>query len=197
MAKVLDRPTERPPQEDLRDELVRRLPEMCEQWPDRRVELINGRIVVRELPTNSHNDIVFWILTQLLGTVTEHGWKIWNDIKIHLDPQAERYRPDLTVVPRNPRMWDKNEVYGDVTLLVVEVVSPSSVNDDHVVKPQNCALAGVPLYLVIDAFDEQIRLLSSPSPKGYQQENIVKFGGSLKLPEPWNLTIDTDELPEG
>ncbi|ACZ90695.1 Uma2 family endonuclease [Streptosporangium roseum] len=195
MAKVLDRPTADPPHEDLRDELARRLPEMCESLPDRRVELINGRIVVRELPTDSHNDIVFWLITQLVGIVTERGWKIWPDIKLHLGPQADRYRPDLTVVPPNPRMWDKNEVYGDVTLLVVEVVSPSSSNDDHVIKPQGCAQAGVPLYLVVDAFDEQVRLLSRPSQKGYQREVIVKLGGSLDLPEPWNLTIDTDGLP--
>ncbi|MEV8633442.1 Uma2 family endonuclease [Streptosporangium sp. NPDC051023] len=195
MAKVLDRPTTKPPQEDPPTELARRLPEMCESWPDRRVELIDGRIVVRELPTDTHNNIVFWILMQLAGVVTERGWKIWPDIKLHLGPQADRYRPDLTVVPANPRMWDRNEVYGDVTLLAVEVVSPSSVNDDHVIKPRNCAQAGVPLYLVIDVFEEQVRLLSRPNHKGYQQEVITKFGGFIELPEPWNLTIDTSSLP--
>ncbi|MFF5208799.1 Uma2 family endonuclease [Streptosporangium sp. NPDC000396] len=196
MAKVLDRPTTKPSRQDHEDDLGGRLSEMCERWPDRRVELINGRIVVRELPTGTHNDIVFWILTQLLSTVTERGWKIWNDIKLHLGPQSDRYRPDLTVVPPNPRMWGEDETYGDTTLLVVEVVSSSSINDDHVVKPRNCALAGVPLYLVIDTFEEQIRLLSDPSKTGYSREVIVKFGALLDLPAPWNLTIDTGKLIE-
>ncbi|MFF0307971.1 Uma2 family endonuclease [Streptosporangium sp. NPDC004379] len=191
MAKALERPAAESAQED---DLEKFLPEMQERWPDRRVELINGRIVVRELPSRTHNTIVFWILGQIFGFVTERGWLIWNDIMLHLGTQSDRYRPDLTIVPAEPRMWDQNEVHGDSTLLVVEVVSSSSSNDDHVVKPRNCGRAGVPLYLVIDTFQKQIRLLSGPGEAGYTQEVVIKFGAFLDLPAPWDLTIDTSKL---
>jgi Uma2 family endonuclease len=114
-----------------------------------------------------------------------------------LQAQADRYEPDLIVVPANRRLRDPSHVYANATLLVAEVVSPSSVHDDHVVKPRNCALAGVPLYLVIDTFASRFRLLSRPGPEGYADEVTESLGKPLELPAPWNLTIDTAKLIEG
>lgn len=168
--------------------------ELCHQWPDRRVELVNGRIVVTPMPTGAHNNIVYQLLLQLLGVVQERGWRIWNDITIFLGPQVERYRPDLTVVPCEPKMWGEDHVYGGHTLLVVEVVSPSSVTDDHEVKPRHYAASGVPLCLVVDPFEKRVRLLSEPGEDGYQEETEVVLGRAIELPEPWKLTLDTGQL---
>ena len=41
-------------------------------------------------------------------------------------------------------------VLGEDTLLVVEVVSPSSRHDDRITKPAKCATHRVPLYLLVD-----------------------------------------------
>lgn len=168
--------------------------ELCDHWPDHRVELVNGRIVVTPVPTGAHNRIVYLLLVQLLTAVQERGWQIWNDITVFLGPQAERYRPDLTVVPRLPKMWGADHVYADQTLLVVEVVSPSSVTDDHNVKPPCYAAAGVPLCLVVDPFEKKVRLLSEPGEKGYKTEDEVVLGQPIDLPEPWNLTLETAQL---
>ncbi len=61
----------------------------------------------------------------------------------------------------------------------------------------NCALAGVPLYLVIDATRNLARLLSHPEERGYQQQRQVILGEPLELPAPRNLAIDTGKLIEG
>ncbi|GAT67543.1 restriction endonuclease [Planomonospora sphaerica] len=203
MAKVLREHTASPPREHTvtperyaRAELERLYREDCERHHDRKVEIINGRIVVRELPTSGHADIIYQLTIQLIPLLTKRGWKIWQDIKIFLHPQLDRYRPDITVVPPGPKMWDDENVWGNETLLVVEVVSPSSVEDDHVTKPRNCALAGVPLYLVIDPFKRVTRLLSHPSQTGYRQRLEIPIGGLLELPAPWNFTIDTGTLIE-
>jgi Uma2 family endonuclease len=176
------------------DDLESDFRELCDHWSDRRVELVNGRIVVTPVPTGAHNRIVYLLLVQLLGAVQERGWQIWNDITIFLGPQLERYRPDLTVVPRQPKMWGADHVYADQTLLVVEVVSPSSVTDDHDIKPRKYAAAGVPLCLVVDPFGKKVRLLSEPAEKGYEKETDVVVGRPIELPEPWELTLDTAEL---
>ncbi|MET8143157.1 Uma2 family endonuclease [Sphaerisporangium sp. NPDC005288] len=160
----------------------------------RKLEIIHGRIVVREMPTGEHNDIVFLLLSQLLAVAVERGWKIWNDIAIFLGPQMDRYRPDLTVVPANPPMWGSDQVHGYASLLAVEVVSKSSVHDDHVTKPKNCAAGGVPLLLVIDGFERKARLFSRPAPDGYEQQTEVTLGAPLELPEPWGFTLDTGKL---
>lgn len=160
----------------------------------RKVELVNGRVVVREMPTAEHARIVYRLLLQLIPMVTERGWEILPDIAIFLGPQMDRYRPDATVVPADPPMWQPDEVYAHATLLVAEVVSKSSTHDDHIVKPGQCAVAGVPAYLVIDTFEGRARLLSHPHEGRYGQEVSVALGEPLALPEPWRLTIDTAKL---
>ncbi|MCO5969700.1 Uma2 family endonuclease [Actinoallomurus sp. WRP6H-15] len=133
---------------------------------------------------------------QLLAVVQGQGRQIWNDITLFLGPQRDRYRPDSTVVPAEPKMWAKDHVYGDQVLLVVAVVSASSMTDDHEVKPRQYAAGGVPLCLVVDAFARKVRLLSQPGADGYERETDVALGRPLDLPEPWKLTIDTAALAE-
>lgn len=57
MSLVLERPTDTDTDE-LAD-AARRYRELGEQWPDRKVELIDDRIVVREVPTADHAKIIF------------------------------------------------------------------------------------------------------------------------------------------
>jgi hypothetical protein len=54
----------------------------------------------------------------------------------------------------------------------------------------------VPLYMVIDTFDGEVRLLSHPGDDGYAQQVKVKLGEKLELPQPWNITLDTRELTD-
>jgi Uma2 family endonuclease len=190
MALVLERPTFTEPDPDV-DEFFR---ELSERAPNRKVELIDGRIVVREVPTTEHADIIFRLLLQLIPVITERGWRIWNDVALFLGPQLARYRPDLLVVPPDPKRWGDDHVHGEDTVLVAEVVSRSSAHDDHETKPRGCALGKVPLYLVIDGFTGRVRLLSRPGGRGYDQEVAVKLGAPLDLPEPWIFTLDTSLL---
>ncbi|MET9339542.1 Uma2 family endonuclease [Nonomuraea sp. NPDC003804] len=188
MAKVLERPTTEKP---TMQEAYKRV---CDLLPYYRVEVVDGRIVVNEVPTGVHNDIISNLLLQIVAVVAANGWKLWTNIKVFLGPQADRYVPDLTIVPRNPRMWGADEVYGEETKLVVEVVSPSSVNDDYVAKPREYAKAKVPLYLLIDPDRAVVLLFSDPVGGRYQQKVEVALGAPLDLPEPWKLTIDTGQL---
>ncbi|MFI6595085.1 Uma2 family endonuclease [Nonomuraea sp. NPDC050536] len=176
---------------DDQDDLEPRFLELCARWPDLRVEIIDSRIVVKKVPTGVHNTITYHVLVQLIPRLTELGWLAWNDITIFLGPQQDRYRPDLTVVPAEPRMWGNDHVYANETKLVVEVVSDSSRSDDNTHKPSSYAQGGVPLVLVIDTVTGKARLLSEPSPSGYVHQLEVALGGKLDLPDPWNLTIDT------
>lgn len=187
MAKVLDRPTETPT-------MLETYRQACDQFPNHRVELVDGRIVVNRVPTGDHNDVVSFLILLIAATVAERGWRIWTNITYFLGSQEERYIPDLAIVPKERRMWGDDHVHGDSTLLAVEVVSPSSVNDDYVIKPANYARGGVPLYLLIDPIKGIARLYSLPSEKGYRQQNEVPLGDPLDLPEPWKLTIDTGKL---
>ncbi|MGV9308822.1 MULTISPECIES: Uma2 family endonuclease [unclassified Nonomuraea] len=168
--------------------------QICDLLPDHRVEVVDGRIVVSDVPTWDHSKIVSRLLKLIFSVITEHDWEFGELVKLFLGPQADRYIPDLTVVPGDPRTWGDDQIYAQDTNLVVEVVSPSSVNDDHVVKPREYAKAGVPLYLLIDPARAVVVLFSLPGASGYAQRTQIALGKPLELPQPWALTIDTGKL---
>lgn len=191
MSTVLEQPMDAETDEPSTEERYRRL---SDDWPDRKIEIIDDRIVVREVPTTDHAKLIFRLLLQLIPLMTERGWEAWNDVALFLGPQLGRYRPDILIVPPDPGLWGDDHVFGKDTLLVAEVVSKSSAHDDHEVKPRGCARGKVPLYLVVDTFANRVRLLSKPSEKGYDHEVEVRLGEPLELPAPWNLTLDTSVL---
>jgi Uma2 family endonuclease len=60
------------------------------------------------------------------------------------------------------------------------------------------AHAPVPLYLLIDRYDEDgpaVTLSSDPLDGHYQRTMRVPFGESVELPEPIGLTLDTSDFP--
>ncbi|MCC5574938.1 Uma2 family endonuclease [Microtetraspora sp. AC03309] len=165
-----------------------------ERYPERRIELVDGRVVIKPMPGKIHNQIVFALLRVLMPLLAERAWEGWGDITLFFGVHEDRFRPDLTVVPREPRMWSDDHVHADEALMVVEVVSPSSVQDDHEYKPGRCAKGKVPLYLVIDPAQEIVRLLSQPTEDGYDDEVKVPLGEKLSLPAPFDLVLDTAQL---
>ncbi|MEO3887570.1 Uma2 family endonuclease [Nonomuraea sp. B5E05] len=163
-------------------------------FPEYRVETVKGRIVVNESGTWQHNTILFRLLLQLAGAAAGRGWEIWPNITVYLGEHADRYVPDLTVVPASPRMHEEHAVHGDATLLLADVVSAGSGYDDYYVKPCGYAPAGVPLYLVIDPFQRSVKLFCDPSRGTYATEIVVAAGEPLPLPDPWGLAVDTARL---
>ncbi|WP_157250863.1 Uma2 family endonuclease [Nonomuraea typhae] len=185
MAKLLARPTA------AEDDLLAQYRTVCTHFDPQRVELIHGRIVVSPMPTGLHNNIIALLLFQLTGFLMERDWRPWTNIKLFMGTQTDRFIPDLVVVSKRPRMWGQDEVYADDTHLVVEVVSPSSVNDDYHDKPAAYAAAGVPLFLRIDPIKSTADLFALPAEGAFTHHTEVTFGAGLALPAPWNLTLDT------
>lgn len=196
MAKVLDRRGEASLSAEARADLEQTWRRLCDELPERRVEIINQRIVISPMPGPKHNDVVFLLLEMLMPFTRLRGWRLWPDVALFLGTNMDRYRPDLTVVPKSPRFWGEHEVYAEDVLLAVEVVSPSSHLDDYTVKPKAYASCGVPLCLVVDLYDASLRLFSEPGPDGYRNERKVAFGQPLELPEPMDVVLDTETLWE-
>ncbi len=162
--------------------------------PGHRVELIDGRIVVNDAPTRRQTELVATLLKLLADKVVEQGWTVHTDITVFLGARADRYVPDLVVVPRGPRMRGAGEVHGEDTHLVVDVVAACSVHDDRVTKPREHARAGVPLHLVVDPEAGTATLHSLPADEGYRRHVRADLGTPVQLPEPWALTLDTRSL---
>jgi len=165
----------------------------------RRAEIIEGRLVVSPVPVIWHQRVCIWLDRRLQDVSDGNGWLIDRHSEIQLPPTNDLIEPDLIV-------WrGADEVSGleslrplDQVLLVVEVVSRSSIREDREVKPYACALAGVPLYLLVDRFDNPrtMSLLSEPGPNGYATVSTARVGEKLRIPAPFDLTLDTSTLPE-
>lgn len=109
-----------------------------DDWPFR-YELVDGALLVSPPPPNAHN-LVAEQLSHLLFVALDRRW-------VSLSPGAVEFgirdwrQPDLLVMSR-AALSKKYAAPGDA-LLAVEVMSPSSVSTDRLVKPNQYALAGI------------------------------------------------------
>ncbi|HVM26951.1 MAG TPA: Uma2 family endonuclease [Mycobacteriales bacterium] len=109
-----------------------------EDWPFR-YELVDGSLLVSPPPPNAHN-LVANSLSHLLHPVLDRKW-------VSLTPGGVEFgrcdwrQPDLLVMAR-AALSKKYAAPGDA-LLAVEVMSPSSVGTDRLVKPHQYAAAGI------------------------------------------------------
>jgi Uma2 family endonuclease len=164
----------------------------------RRMEIIEGRLIVSPVPVIWHERVCNWLNDQIRAVCHEKGWFVDRAGEIELPPTKDLIEPDLMVLRDPDTLPDLEPTRPlDHVLLVAEVISRSSIREDREVKPLACGLAGVPLYLLVDRFASpmSISLFSEPGAEGYVELKTVNVGGKLRLPEPFDVTLDTASLP--
>jgi|HubBroStandDraft_5_1064220.scaffolds.fasta_scaffold319324_1 Uma2 family endonuclease len=115
-------------------------------------ELIDGELVEVEVPTEVHEGIVPMLSYYLVGWSLAHGGgeTLGSGYKVRI---AERrgVMPDLQFyrTGNEPRGQTQGLAHGHPDL-VVEVVSPSSVRYDRVIKMRWYASIGTPEYWIVD-----------------------------------------------
>jgi Uma2 family endonuclease len=111
-----------------------------------RYELVDGALLVTPPPLNDHN---LWAneLSHLVHGVLSRDWAVLAPGAVEFDVRNWR-SPDLLVIRRDSvhRRYARPEE----ALLAVEVMSPSSISTDRLVKPAQFAAAGIPHYWRIE-----------------------------------------------
>lgn len=74
------------------------------------------------------------------------------------------------------------------------MTSPSNGAVDRVKKLRGYAMSGIPLYLLVDRQDGTVSLFSQPSGDHYTTRVEVEIGGTIELPAPLALRLDTSGL---
>ncbi|MFD4503232.1 Uma2 family endonuclease [Streptomyces sp. NPDC058457] len=178
------------------DELVRYWEEM--EWPEgSKVEIIEGIITVSPAPAFRHNVIAVRVQRRLYSVIPE-DWEIFQTLAISVPSRLGMLIPDLLVTPVPEQPEADSHIPAALAELVVEVTSKSNARHDRVSKPAAYATAGIPLYLLIDRWapgGPTATLYGEPKGDVYQVLSSVKFGDPIKLPAPFDLTIDTGEFP--
>jgi Uma2 family endonuclease len=163
-----------------------------------KAEIINGELIVSPVAVFWHERVCQWLLLRFLEACTANGWFGDSAGEIELPPTGDLIEPDFMILRDASTVPDLEWTRPlDHVLLAAEVISASSIERDRKVKPQACALAGIPLYLLVDRFTKPvtISLYSEPGKDGYADVTTVTAGEKLRLPAPFNLTLDTSSLP--
>jgi Uma2 family endonuclease len=175
--------------------------DLPEGW---RAEIIEGDIHIMTPSTNEHGHIVSLLHRQLIVETMSPGSgvadaEIYQAIGMRLPVLDNHYIPDLLVLPSPAPGLGADQVAEDA-LLVVEVTSKSTAHKDRKAKLWGYAHAGVPLYLLVDRWDPEtgqgeVTLYSDPANGVYTTVAKTAFGKEIRLPAPFDLTVDTSGFP--
>jgi len=163
-----------------------------------RAQLINGEIVVSSPPDGNHEEIVGLVMEQIV-LVSRADMDPSGNKGLILGTEGsaddQRVIPDLTIAPAEHYLFDDAPpwMHAAGVAMVVEVTS-SRPELDRVSKRLGYALAGVPLYLLVDRERGHVTLFSGPLEGDYGRHVTVAFGGKLELPEPFAFALDTTEF---
>jgi len=177
-----------------------------------RVEIIGGEIVVAPGPEFVHNAIASDIHdTFAVARVNDSAfsWRCVQMQDLNLSDIHDGYIPDLCVmdtdVVRQARVDALKKLRPPQLALAVEVTSPSTAGEDRQpgsrrVRPSKWngyARVGIGYYLIVDR-DPKVAaatLYTEPDRESgsYTQSVSWKFGDTIELPEPFGVSIRTDE----
>ena len=163
-----------------------------------RAEIINGALIVSPVPVFWHERVSRWLVRSFDGVCDANDWFGDSAGEIELPPTGDVICPDFMILRDASTVPDLESTRPlDRVLLAAEVISASSIERDREVKPRACALAGIPLYLLVDRFTKPvtISLHREPGANGYARVKTVTAGEKIRLPAPFDLHLDTSSLP--
>jgi Uma2 family endonuclease len=166
---------------------------------DRRVELIEGVLVVMPAPKNFHPLSVS--LTQAaLQAAFGPGFWVRVQAALDLSPHSD-VDPDLAVVPGNPR--DYNTPNNPTTALLIVEVSDTTLHLDRTRKASLYARVGISDYWIVNLVDRQLEVHRNPVPDrtqrfGFTYADVVILSGTdhvSPLAAPQSQILVADLLP--
>ena len=156
-----------------------------------RVELLDGTLLVTPAPGIGHQQ---WArrLANLLEAAAPADVDVAEGVNLRVGP-SRLLIPDVLVVRGRGEV--KVHEAADA-LLVVEVLSPSSVSIDRVLKPHLYAAAGVSRYLRVEPGPAQLPelWLYELGPGGYEERARAAGTEALALTDPFPARIDPAAL---
>lgn len=152
-------------------------------------EIIEGSIEVSPTGRYSHSETANDLRDSLVVFLAGSGYVARQDMNvIH---GRKLWIPDLLIAPKGAQEHITEDGIGikaSAVELVVEVVSPGhdSISRDRIRKRRAYAGAGIPVYVLIDDYDERgvVTVLTGPDPEKavYDDEVRVAYGTAVTIP---------------
>jgi Uma2 family endonuclease len=156
-----------------------------------RHELLDGSLLVTPAPSSEHQQVARR-LANAIEAASPDGWEVVEAVNVRVAP-SRILIPDVVVTRRagDTLVYEAADV-----ALVAEVVSPSTLATDRVLKPELYAAAGIGWCL-------RVELTAPSSPeliayrlagRAYVEHGRARPGRTLVLPGPIELEIDPGAL---
>lgn len=170
-------------------------------------ELQDGGLIVTPAPSTRHQRVAARIMFRLESLISEEWIVVFAP---GFAPREGRYRePDLIVCDAAAERMGTDYPRPDEILMMVEVVSPSTVTTDRLIKPVEYASYGIPYYLLVEfnASGRVVKLLlhknienphrkvESDPERIFDRIAETKTGSApLPLPKPFTGSLDPNGL---
>lgn len=155
---------------------------------DRRIELLDGELLVSPAPGRPHQRLSFRLAVALDAAAPE-GFEVLEAINVRVAP-GKILIPDV-VVATNPGADLVVTDAADVAM-VAEIVSPGSVSTDRAVKPHLYAAAGIVSYLRVELDPAGLAAVAYRLQGGRYRE--IARGERIQLVEPFRCELDLNAL---
>lgn len=156
----------------------------------RRIEIVDGAIIVNPAPRRRHQDICRRLASALEGACGP-GLAVSTDVDLRLrDVPLLNRRPDVVIYDAS--LPDEAVLRPEHCALVAEVMSPGSVTTDQTDKPAEYAAAGIRHYWRLE-HDPSAGVLSvfcyrlDPTTAVYASAGVQT--GKLAVTEPFAVTL--------
>ncbi|HJQ45485.1 MAG TPA: Uma2 family endonuclease [Amycolatopsis sp.] len=161
-----------------------------------RPELTVEGIQMTPPPGGPHN-LIADLVHRALVAVGPDGCGVFQTQGVGVKQIGGIYVPDFCVAPRSVIPHNSDPVPAEHVLLAVEITSKSNAEHDRKKKRWAYAHGPIPLYLLIDQFDEDgpaATLFSEPIDGVYGKMVRVPFGHRLRIDQPFDLELDTSRF---
>jgi Uma2 family endonuclease len=143
-----------------------------------KVELIDG-LVVSQMTKNRPHVVATQLAREALSGLIPAGWHLGKEDPIRIPGRSEP-EPDVTVIRGEPRDYiDKAPGVTDIALLVE--VAETSLDFDSTDKLRVYALAGVPVYWIVNLVDRRLEVYSEPDSGGYRARQVLTAGQHVSV----------------
>jgi Uma2 family endonuclease len=145
---------------------------------DERVELIEGLLVVKSRRSRARI-VAGNKALRILWRMIPPGWHVAKGVPIQTSDWS-RPEPELAVIRGVVEDYDEREATADDTALVVEIAE-NQLSADRTDMARLYAMAGIPVYWIVNLADGQVEVFSDPHRDGYQSHQVLGRGQDIPV----------------
>lgn len=158
-----------------------------------KTEVVAGTMAVSPPAGPRHDELADSVTKALTGALPA-GWCVHQRFGLRIAEEERIYRPDVVVLPPTAPTECGKYALSTHARLVAEITAEDNAVPERTAKTRAYARGGVPVYLLIDPWDEpgpRITVFSEPARGAYHRSVTWAFGSRIRIPPPVDLELDS------